>query len=167
MDVTIPIKNTLLLLSDTIQQLTNVQYQQPCAQLSGASIGQHCRHVIELFKELLTGYEIGTVNYEKRQRDLILETNLDQAIIQINDILNRIQKPDKNLQLICTVDQEKNELFQLSTNYLRELIYNLEHTVHHMALIRIGIRELTNLEIPESFGVAAATIQYRRGQCAQ
>jgi hypothetical protein len=166
MDVTIPIKNTLLLLSDTIQQLTSEQYQQPCTELSGASIGQHCRHVIELFQELLTGYEIGTVNYEKRQRDLILETNLDQAIIEINDILNSIQKPDKNLQLYCNLGQNETE-FELSTNYFRELFYNLEHSVHHMALIRIGIQLLTNLEIPESFGVAAATIQYRRNQCVQ
>jgi hypothetical protein len=166
MDVTIPIKNTLLLLSDTILQLTREQYQQPCRQLSGGSIGQHCRHVIELFKELLTGYEIGTVNYEKRQRDLILETNLDQAIIQINDILNSIQKPDKNLQLYCNLGQGETE-FELSTNYFRELFYNLEHSVHHMALIRIGIQSLTNLEIPQSFGVAAATIQYRRNQCVQ
>jgi hypothetical protein len=166
MDVTIPIINTLLLLSDTIQQLTNVQYQQPCTQLSGVSIGQHCRHVIELFKELLTGYEIGTVNYEKRQRDLILETNLNQAIIQINDILNSIHKPNKNLQLNCNLGQNETE-FELSTNYFRELFYNLEHSVHHMALIRIGIQSLTNLEIPESFGVAAATIQFRRNQCAQ
>jgi hypothetical protein len=166
MDVTIPIKNTLLLLSDTILQLTNEQYQQPCTQLSGGSIGQHCRHVIELFKELLTGYEIGTVNYEKRQRDLILETNLDKAIIQINDILNSIQKPDKNLQLYCNLGQNETD-FELSTNYFRELFYNLEHSVHHMALIRIGIQSLTNWEIPESFGVAAATIQYRRNQCAQ
>ncbi len=166
MDVTIPIKNTLLLLSDTILQLTNEQYQQPCTQLSGGSIGQHCRHVIELFKELLTGYEIGTVNYEKRQRDLILETNLEQAIIQINDILNSIQKPDKNLQLYCNLGLSEPE-FELSTNYFRELFYNLEHSVHHMALIRIGIQSLTNLEIPASFGVAASTIQYRRNQCAQ
>lgn len=164
MDVTIPIKNTLLLLSDTILQLTKEQYQQPCTQLSEGSIGQHCRHVIELFKELLIGYETGNVNYEKRQRDLILETNLEQAIIQINGILNSIQKPNKNLQLYCNLGKGETE-FELNTNYYRELFYNLEHSVHHMALIRIGIQALTNLEIPESFGVAAATIQYRRKQC--
>ena len=166
MDVTIPIKNTLLLLSDTILQLTNQQYQHPCNQLSGGSIGQHCRHVIELFKELLMGYEMGAVNYEKRQRDIILETNLDQAIIQINDILNNIQKPDKHLQLYYHLGQGETE-FELSTNYFRELFYNLEHSVHHMALIRIGIQAITNLEIPESFGVAEATMQYRRNLCAQ
>lgn len=167
MDVTIPIKNTLLLLSETIQQLTVTQYHQPCNQLSKSSIGQHCRHVIELYIELLNGYETGNVNYDKRQRNLVLETQNDQAIIEIQLIMDNIQKPNKDLQLICTLEQEKKEIFQISTNYFRELIYNLEHTVHHMALIRIGIHEITNLEIPESFGVAAATIQYRREQCAQ
>lgn len=167
MDVTIPIKNTLLLLSETLQLLTVHQYQQPCMQLSQSSIGQHCRHIIELYIELLNGYETGIINYDKRQRNLVLETERDQVIIEIKLVIDSIQKSDKMLQLSYTLDQNKKENFQLSTNYFRELIYNLEHSVHHMALIRIGIHELTNLEISESFGVAAATIQYRRDQCAQ
>jgi hypothetical protein len=35
-----------------------------------------------------------------------------------------------------------------------------------MALIRVGINEFGSVELPESYGVAAATVKYRR-TCAQ
>jgi hypothetical protein len=50
----------------------------------------------------------------------------------------------------------------VSTNYYREVIYNLEHTIHHMALIRVGINELGNIDLPKDFGVAPSTIKYKQ-----
>jgi len=167
MDITNPIRNTLLQLTDTVNQLSDLAYKQPCLQLSGASIGEHCRHIMELFKELLTGYESGLICYEKRQRDLVLETNKEKAIVEIRMIINSIQLPDKKLVLSFQLDQDQNLDYKIDSNYYRELLYNLEHCVHHMALIRIGIKELTNLNLPDSFGVAASTIKHKNGQCAQ
>jgi hypothetical protein len=39
-----------------------------------------------------------------------------------------------------------------------ELIYNIEHTVHHMALIRVRIDEVSSIAIPGEFGVATSNI---------
>jgi hypothetical protein len=63
------IKNVFVQITDSLQQLTDQQYQQPSATLSNATIGQHLRHVIELFMCLNQGYITGTVNYEQRKRD--------------------------------------------------------------------------------------------------
>jgi hypothetical protein len=54
----------------------------------------------------------------------------------------------------------------IPSNYYREIAYNLEHTIHHMALIRVGINEVSMIELPQDFGVAYSTIKYRQ-QCAQ
>ena len=59
-------------------------------------------------------------------------------------------------------DDSSNDTIVISTNYFRELVYNLEHTVHHMALIRVGINEVSAVKVPEEFGVASSTIKYKR-----
>jgi hypothetical protein len=45
-------------------------------------------------------------------------------------------------------------------------MYNLEHLIHHEALIKVAITSMTEVAIPESFGVAPSTLQYRK-ECAQ
>jgi hypothetical protein len=57
---------------------------------------------------------------------------------------------------------ENEECITIETNYFRELTYNIEHAVHHMAIMKIGIREVAGqVVIPTSFGVATSTIRYR------
>ncbi len=58
-------------LSDSLNQLGQDQYSRPCKNLSGNTIGQHVRHIIEMFQCLETGYLSGEVDYEKRKRDTI------------------------------------------------------------------------------------------------
>jgi hypothetical protein len=55
------------------------------------------------------------------------------------------------------------EMQKVPTNFLRELVYNIEHAVHHMALIRIGVREVApHITLPPDFGVAASTIRHQQ-----
>jgi hypothetical protein len=46
------------------------------------------------------------------------------------------------------------------------LMYNIEHCVHHQAIIKIAFLFLGKQEFVESFGVAKSTIKYRN-QCVQ
>ena len=160
------IKNVFVQLTDTLQQLSAEQYKQPSKILFNATIGQHTRHIIELFMELDKGYETGTVNYEKRKRDYLIETDKDFAASLLFEIYNRLNKPDKGLILESNYDEHSNEVIAIKSNYYREVIYNLEHTVHHMALIRVGVTEVSGIKLPEGFGVASSTIKYRK-ECAQ
>jgi hypothetical protein len=84
----------------------------------------------------------------------------------LNEIHTVLNKPNKELVLEACYDDISNERITLATNYYREIAYNLEHTIHHMALIRTGIREVSNIRVPEDFGVAVSTLKYRK-QCAQ
>ncbi len=159
-------KNVIQQLVSAISQLTAEEYGRPCKTLFNASIGQHVRHVIELHYCLFTGYETGNVNYEERKRDTRIETDREFAVGLMNTIIQEIDRPDKELLLYTCCNESQAETFPVKTNYFRELIYNLEHTVHHMALIRIGINEVAILPLPEGFGVASSTIKYRKA-CVQ
>lgn len=161
------IRNIFRQLSDTLHLLSAEQYTRPIHILFNASIGQHTRHIVELFICLNQGYKTnGMVNYDKRERDYRIETEKEFAIKILNDIYSSLQKPDKQLVLEATYDETSEELITIPTNYYREVVYNLEHAVHHMALIRIGISEVSDITLPEGYGVASSTLKHRQ-LCAQ
>ena len=58
------INNNLDELIRLLEQLSNEEYSKPCVQLSNSSIGEHARHIIELFQCLESQYESGIVNYD-------------------------------------------------------------------------------------------------------
>lgn len=161
-----PIQNVFVQLSESLGQLTNDEYIQPSKTLFNASIGQHVRHIIELFLCLEKGYESGIVNYEKRKRDYQIETNKELAVQLLKDIYHRLERPNIDLVMEAEDYEEKEAVVSIPSNYYREIAYNLEHTIHHMALIRVGINEVSSIKLPQEFGVAYSTIKYRL-QCAQ
>ena len=160
------IQNVFVQISESLEQLTCEQYCKPSKILFGATIGQHVRHIIELFICLDNGYITGIVNYEKRKRDYTIETDKNFAGSLLKSIYLTLDKDNKDLVLETGIDEHSDECIAIKTNYYREIVYNIEHTVHHMALIRVGITELSNIELPNSFGVASSTIKYRQA-CAQ
>ena len=148
---------------DLLQQLTNEELTLPFPELSNATIGEHMRHIIELFGCLLENYEYGLINYDDRKRDLLLQTDKNEAIKILEKYRSELDKPNKSLSLThnCFSDKEMVE-----TNYFRELLYNLEHSIHHQALIKVALYRLPHIKISDSFGIAPSTLEYRK-QCAQ
>jgi len=161
-----PIQNVFVQLSESLNQLSDKEYAQPSAILFNATIGQHVRHIIELFQCLEKGYAEGVVNYEKRKRDYRIETDKNLAADLLKDIYRKLEKPNKDLILEAEDYEDTVETVCIPSNYYREIAYNLEHTIHHMALIRVGINEVSSISLPTEFGVAYSTIKFRQ-QCAQ
>jgi hypothetical protein len=161
-----PIKHVFVQLSESLKQISDAEYSQPSKILFNATIGQHVRHVIELFLCLEKGYNEGIVNYEKRKRDYRIETERQFAIDLLKDIYHRLERPNIDIILEAEDYTDTAEVVSVPSNYYRELAYNLEHTIHHMALIRVGINEVSTITLPDEFGVAYSTIKYRQS-CAQ
>lgn len=153
-------------LENAITALPDQQFCEPIPLLGQASIGQHIRHILEFYMELANGYHTGIIDYDKRKRDHQLETSRKIAINEIQKISSLLQLENKELNIMAEYGFEDETKQQLPTNYYRELMYNLEHTVHHMALIRVGLSLISKTSLPEDFGIAASTLKYRKA-CAQ
>lgn len=160
------IEALLVQIGAMLDALTDEQYSRSLPVLSGASLGGHVRHVIEFFIELDRGYRTGHVNYDARRRDKAIEQQRAIALATLRLVAVGLGKENKVL-LLTSATEAAETGFQVATNYERELVYNLEHAVHHMALMKIGIGTLAAMQLPESFGVASSTIRYRQAQCVQ
>jgi hypothetical protein len=150
-------------LADVLNQIESIIYTEPLSVLSGSSIGQHTRHVIEFYQCLLKGVKSGTVNYDNRERNTLLETDLYYSRITLNNIIREIDDI-KNITapLRLAVNYIQNEPIYVETNFVREMVYMVEHSIHHYAIIRIALREcFNNIKIPNNFGVAYSTIRYQ------
>jgi hypothetical protein len=139
-------------------QLPEDCYTRPCPALSGATIGQHTRHIIELYQCLLEGYAPAAVFYDSRKRDKRMEQEVNFAVDQLQRIQNSLERPKRKLLIYYKLNDGEEIL---ESNYFREVMYNLEHTIHHKALIKVAIDQFTDIILPESFGVAPSTMQYR------
>ncbi|UQD56021.1 DinB family protein [Flavobacterium sp. K5-23] len=157
------INNNLNELVDLLKQLSNSEYSKPYPSLSNSTIGEHIRHIIEMFQCLECNYDSGVVNYDNRQRNVLVQTDVDFAIIQINAIYSSLDKENKKIELQQIIDGEE---LRIESNYFRELLYNLEHCIHHQALIKVAVLQNAALIVDTNFGVARSTIEYR-STCAQ
>ena len=156
------LQTVLTQLKESLIPLSDEQYNDKIEVLSNATIGQHVRHIVEMFVCLQEGFNQGIVNYENRERDIAIETSKETALNLIYLINGSLHAENKSLKLEAGFDDSSDELYIIPSNYYRELVYNLEHTIHHMALLKIGIRAVSNIKLPEGYGVASATIKHRK-----
>ncbi len=142
-------------------QLSDEQYLRPVQHLDQSTIGGHSRHIIEILQCVLKGYDPGRVDYIRRNRDLLLETSRETALQAIDELVNKLARPDKILSLEVAA-QPESSYREITTTYNRELVYIIEHTIHHLALIKVALVEMKLDLVSNEFGVAYSTLLYRQ-----
>ena len=151
-------------LNDLLAQLSDTEYSLSLPIISQNTIGKHVRHILEFYTCLFDGIEHKSVDYDARKRNLDLENYTDKALVISNYI------SEKLINLNGKAKQEPLELFatlphtraKLTTTVERELLYVLEHTIHHFAIIKIAVKnEFPHIKITNEFGVAYATLQHQ------
>lgn len=143
-------------LSNVLKQINADQYRHACRFLGDSSIGGHTRHIIELLQCALKGYETGEVDYFNRSRNLGLEMDKDLALQAVDQLRQMEDLKDRPVQVFA------GEGSMIQSTFYRELLYNIEHAIHHLALIKVSLVELDMLPTDPNFGMAYSTIQYRK-----
>ena len=152
-----------------IEQISDSDFVKPVQAFNGATIGQHFRHSIEFFQCLMNGYAEGNVSYDKRNHDKDIESNKLLALDALNKSKLFIEHCDTgkilDLQVSYDHDGDSDSDITVISNMAREITYNIEHIVHHMALVKIGIKEVCPyVVLPAEFGIAVSTIKYHKSQ---
>lgn len=163
-------KENLHQLKDLLHSIGKEHYTEKSAILSGATIGQHIRHILEFYLLLISGSFSGTISYDKRERDERIETDPEFAAQTVVRLLSGIDTLDNGLHVKFEGDYSKSGASQntISSSVGRELAYCIEHSIHHQAIIKAGLISLGLGHLTdEHFGVAYSTIRYRNDQCAQ
>lgn len=129
---------------------------------ANASIGMHVRHILEFYHQLFQAIEqqlTQSLCYDNRVRDKNIEQSKHVAIVRIDNIitqLDTLNMTEDAITLQVTLCSIKPTMNPLSSNILRELHYVFDHTVHHMAIIKM-IACSKGLILEDNFGMSAAT----------
>ena len=149
------------------EQLTDEGFRKPLSILSHNSIGKHIRHIVEFYDLLVIVSQLGEINYDMRSHDKVIEENRLMAIEKLSTLKLEIENISADHDLVLNANYSINEDTHLPirTSLYRALQYNIEHSIHHMAIIKMALlSDFELVTIPEGFGIAYSTIKYEKEQ---
>lgn len=152
-------------LQGLVDCFSKVQYGS--INIEGVSApGKHVRHITDHYEAFSCGLETGLVDYDVRSRASALEkcqmkTALTIHRIQSDILVTSLQ--DKTLKLATTVSASASTPYRLVSSVRRELVYLLNHTVHHTAMLSLLARLQGVCHIPVG-GVAPSTRRWEKEQ---
>lgn len=162
--------NNLKEIKSLLKGLSQEQYNSKLTILSDAFIGQHVRHILEFYQCLFSAIENKAVDYDERKRDLKLETDNQFAVAVIDEIINTLTTIESDFPINFMANysiSEEDKPQAIKSTFYRELAFNLDHSIHHQALIKVGIKDLKlDHLIDDTFGYAPSTIRYLN-RCVQ
>ncbi len=150
-------------IDDLLQQIEPHDYRCPLREFDGSTLGQHFRHILEFFQCLEKGIECGSIDYASRERNMLYEDNPLLTASAFNDFTQLLEPSieDKSLMVKAEFGGEERPVY--SSTLGRELLFVYDHAIHHLAMIKIGIRcHFPAIQIDRDLGVSPSTIKSRQ-----
>ena len=151
-------------LIEVIQQLSREDYCKSLNIYNGSTIGKHFRHIHDFYACLLVKENGEIVDYCKRERVEEFENNPDSIVSSFYSIRSAIKSlnPDKEVMVFGDFENENGRRPIVKSSLGREMMYAYDHAVHHLAIIKLGIRaEFPDVIIDDNIGVAASTLKHQ------
>jgi hypothetical protein len=163
-DLIIAAQDALLQGLGLLFELGDHTYSRPAAAPFNASIGGHYRHVLEHFQSVIRGVPAGEINYDARERNPRLQSEVTYASIATCDVLRALKRyTDETLRCDCrvinTIGYSTSQPSAFDSNVDRELAYCVGHAIHHYAIVRLICHEI-GVSLPAEFGVAPSTLKH-------
>jgi len=140
-------------------------FRHRCKLLPGGTVGGHVRHCIEFYQCLFEGIGAGEVNYDGRRRNADIESCPQIACQTIQHILStdweRIESLPHDLPLLVKESLQGRQQSSLG----RELGFAFSHTIHHLALIGMLLRD-HGRAVADEIGLAPSTARHFTQQTA-
>jgi hypothetical protein len=158
---------------DTLRQgemlLTNISgenYTRKVPVAFNASIGGHYRHCLDHFRSLLDAATSGDLDYDRRERGTLVETDRFAALNATHDLREGYEKLDpffldRSLAVTCKTSYSTSGSQNSPSSVGREVMYSVAHAVHHYALIGI-MGGIMGMKMPPGFGVAPSTLKHQQ-----
>jgi uncharacterized damage-inducible protein DinB len=150
-----------------IDSLSDSEYQHSPKPWFDSSIGQHLRHIIDLFHALMHGTS-EEVNYDIRRRGAPVETDKEIGLNELNEIrdwVSRISEDDINQDTLVHTETalytQQTDTFKSS--FGRELCFASSHLVHHLAIMA-AVAKMAGKNVDSKLGLAPATATFVREQ---
>ncbi len=151
-----------------LRTLTDEQYVFHDSPYIQSSIGQHFRHVIDMYMALVMGKSTGYIDYDIRRRGASVERSRQQAIAELEHVKRHISGYLQQVGMVSEMVDVKTEVtvdethsVTIRSSLIRELVFTSSHAVHHYALISV-IAKIQGVAIDASLGVAPATARFMR-----
>lgn len=147
-------------LDSLLMTLSDAEYAAPLQAFDDHSIGQHVRHILDFYGAVIRRKADNAVNYDARARDESIAAHRSVARDLLLDLRAEVCDCDPATPIVAI----SNGCGDLGSTLARELAFAHDHAVHHLALIKVGLRvHLPQLELGAAFGVAPSTLQHRKG----
>lgn len=142
--------------SELLNLLDAEKYTKGYKPAFHSTIGAHFRHVLEHYRCFFGQLASGTFCYDRRERDALLERDIDYANRTIVELIEQLETIDvKTCQATYSIEDEQLDSC-IETTVQRELLFLQSHTVHHYAIIGAMARAF-GMRPEDEFGVAIAT----------
>ena len=155
---------------DLLFELNGESFAALAPEPYSASIGQHYRHVLDHFLCLESGVTAGEIDYDNRERNPLMETDLEYARATTNRLIRVFSQYDLELLnrpciVKYSVGYGNTVPVSLPSVVARELAFCVGHAVHHYAIVRL-LCDSVGVEVVPEFGVAPSTLRHRAEQIA-
>jgi uncharacterized damage-inducible protein DinB len=143
-----------------VERTTDADYvATPPGGVSG-SIGAHVRHCLDHVQAVLEAMPGGTMSYDRRGRQVALEQRRDLAAEALRAAVARLdglgrEAADAPVTLVTQVDRSGGRV-RVASSLGRELVFALQHTIHHQATVAVLLSE-RGVTVPPAFGYAPST----------